>query len=303
MKIRSVGYCTKQGFINIIRNRLFSMVSVVTIASCIFLFGLFSCIVYNFQNIMKETEKNLCVTVFFDKDITSDRIKEIGNDIKLRSEVDHIEYTSADEAWESFKLEYFKGYEELADDYENDNPLIYSSSYSIYLSDSENQQKLVDYLESMSGIRQVNYSADTAKNITDVAKLVGLVSLVIVVILLAVSIFLISNTIMVGVTVRKDEISIMKLIGATNSFVKAPFVVEGVLIGFIGSLIPLAVIYFGYNDIIEFVSSKVAILNNEGMFVPLDNIMHYLVPVSLLMGIGIGYIGSRITLHKHVNKI
>ena len=300
MKIRSVGYCTRQGFKNISRNRLFSLASIATISSCIFLFGVFFCIVFNFQNMVKETEKNLCVTVFFDKDITEDRIKEIGADIRLREEVDRVEYTSADEAWNEYKESYFAGYEELVNDFDDDNPLVYSSSYAIYLNDPSMQSSLVSYLENTDGIRKVNYSADTARNITDVAKLIGYISLAIIIVLLAVSIFLISNTITVGVTVRKEEISIMKLIGATDSFVKAPFVVEGVIIGLIGSLIPLGIIYFAYEYIVDYICSKIAFLATGGYFVPLNEVIIYLVPVSLILGIGIGFIGSGITLRKHV---
>lgn len=300
MKIRSVGYCTRQGFKNIGRNRLFSLASIATISSCIFLFGVFFCIVFNFQNMVKETEKNLCVTVFFDKDITEDRIKEIGADIRLREEVERVEYTSADEAWDEFKVNYFAGYEELAEDFKDDNPLVYSSSYAIYLNDPAMQSNLVAYLESTDGIRKVNYSADTARNITDVAKLVGYISIAIIIVLLAVSIFLISNTITVGVTVRKEEISIMKLIGATDSFVKAPFVVEGVIIGLIGSLIPLGIIYFAYEYIVDYICSKITFFVTGGYFVPLNEVIICLVPVSLILGIGIGFIGSGITLRKHV---
>lgn len=300
MKIRSVGYCTKQGFKNIGRNRLFSLASIATIVSCIFLFGVFFCIVMNFENMVKETEKNLCVTVFFEKDITEERIKEIGIDIGLRTEVDRIEFTSADEAWQNFKVDYFKGYEELAEDYKDDNPLVYSSSYAIYLSDSSMQDSLVTYLENTEGIRRVNYAADTAHNITDVARLVGYISLVIIIILLAVSIFLISNTITVGVTVRKEEISIMKLIGATDSFVKAPFVVEGVIIGIIGSVIPIAIIYFAYEYVVEYIGTKLSFFGTGSMFIPMQDVFTILVPVSLLLGIGIGFVGSRITLRKHV---
>lgn len=300
MKIRSMGYCTKQGFKNIGRNSLFSLASIATIASCIFLFGIFFCIVVNFENIVQETEKNLCVTVFFEKDITEERILEIGKQLQLRTEVDRLVFTSADDAWNEFKGDYFKGYEELADDYKDDNPLANSSSYAIYLNDSSMQNALVTYLQNLQGIRRVNYSADTARNITDIAHLVGYISIVIIIVLLAVSIFLISNTIMVGVTVRKEEISIMKLIGATDSFVKAPFVVEGVLIGLIGSIIPLTIIYFTYEYVVSYIGEKVAIFGAGTMFLPLESIFMVLLPISVLLGMGIGFAGSGITLRKHV---
>lgn len=300
MKIRSIGYCTGQGFKNIGRNRLFSLASMATIASCIFLFCVFFCIVANFENMVQETEKNLCVTVFFEKDISEERIKEIGEEISGRVEVERIEYISAEEAWESFKVDYFAGYPELAEDYKDDNPLAYSSSYAIYLNDSSMQDALVTHLNAMSGIRRVNYSADTARNITDVARLVGYISIGIIIILLAVSIFLISNTIMVGVTVRREEISIMKLVGATDSFVRAPFIVEGMLIGLLGSIIPLGVIYFTYEKVVMYIGSRLSFFASNAMFLPMQDVFRILLPVSLCLGIGIGLIGSSITLRKHV---
>lgn len=300
MKIRSIGYCTGQGFKNIGRNRLFSLASMATITSCIFLFCVFFCIVANFENMVQETEKNLCVTVFFDKEISEQRIQEIGEELKYRVEVERIDFISADEAWESFKLDYFEGYPELAEDYKDDNPLAYSSSYAIYLNDSSMQDTLVTYLNAMPGIRRVNYSADTARNITDVARLVGYISVGIIMILLAVSIFLISNTIMVGVTVRHEEISIMKLVGATDSFVRAPFIVEGMLIGLLGSVIPLVVIYFAYEKVVMYIGAKLSFFASTSMFLPIQDVFQFLLPISLVLGIGIGLIGSSITLRKHV---
>ncbi len=143
-------------------------------------------------------------------------------------------------------------------------------------------------------------SASTASNLSDIAVMIGYVSIAIIVILLAVSIFLISNTITIGVSVRKEEISIMKLIGATDSFVKAPFVVEGITIGIIGSIIPLVIIYFAYEYVIEYVTERFSLFGNSAWFLGVNDIYKYLLPISIILGIGIGFIGSHITLRKHV---
>lgn len=300
MKISSVGYSVRQGFKNIRRNRMFSIASVATISACIFLFGIFFAIVMNFRYMFQEFEKNLCVTVLFDKDITDEQIAQLGDLIIAREEVDSIHYTSPEEAWEQYQVDYFKGYEEAKDTFGDDNPLKDSDSYEIYLSDASKQVALVEYLYSLDGVRQVNYSASIADNLTDIAVIMGYVSAGIIAILLAVSIFLISNTVAIGVTVRKEEISIMKLIGATDSFVKAPFVVEGVTIGLLGSLIPLVVIYFAYEYVISYVSSRFALFGNSSWFLGVNDIYKYLLPVAIILGIGIGFIGSHITLRKHV---
>lgn len=300
MKISSVGYSVKQGFKNIRRNRMFSIASVATISACIFLFGIFFAMVMNFKNMFQEFEKNLCVTVLFEDDMTDEQIAQLGELIRARDEVDSIHYTSPEEAWEQYQVDYFKGYEEAKDTFGDDNPLINSDSYEIYLSDASKQVALVEFLKSQEGVRQVNYSASIADNLTDIAVIMGYVSAGIIAILLAVSIFLISNTVAIGVTVRKEEISIMKLIGATDSFVKAPFVVEGVTIGLLGSLIPLVVIYFAYEYVIAYVSSRFALFGNSEWFLGVNKIYVYLLPVAIILGIGIGFIGSNITLRKHI---
>ncbi len=299
MKIRSLGYNIKQGFKNIYRNKMFSLASIATMAACLFLFGVFYAIVTNFQYMVKKAENSVCVTVFFDEGISDQKKSEIGKNIEQRVEVASIHYTSAEEAWNNFSKEYFGSYIELAEGFKDDNPLATSDSYSVYLNDASMQPTLVTYLENMDGIRQVNRSDVMASSLSNVAILVGYASIAIITILLGVSIFLIMNTVVIGVTVRKDEISIMKLIGATDMFVNAPFVVEGVVIGLVGSIIPLLIIYYMYENIVNYVLTKFSILNNILAFLPAESIFRILTPVTLGVGIGIGFLGSVLALRKH----
>ena len=113
--------------------------------------------------------------------------------------------------------------------------------------------------------------------------------------------FLISNTVRTGITVRKEEIGIMKMIGATDFFVRAPFIVEGILIGAVGALIPLAILYAVYGRVVGYVMERFEFLSNMLTFVPEREVFLVLLPVGLILGIGIGYIGSRVTVHKHIN--
>ena len=122
----------------------------------------------------------------------------------------------------------------------------------------------------------------------------------IILILLGVAVFLISNTITVGISVRREEIGIMKLIGATDYFVRAPFVVEGIVIGLIGAAIPLGILYVLYEKIILYIGDKFKFISNMIQFLSVDQVFHTLVPVALLLGVGIGFIGSRITIRKHL---
>ena len=250
---------------------------------------------------VKKAENSVCVTVFFDEGLSDQQKSDIGKNIESRVEVASIHYTSAEEAWSTFSKDYFGQYQDLAEGFKDDNPLASSDSYSVYLNDASMQPTLVTYLENMDGIRQVNRSDVMASSLSNVAILVGYASVAIIVILLAVSIFLIMNTVVIGVTVRKDEISIMKLIGATDMFVNAPFVVEGVVIGMIGSIIPLIIIRYMYANIINYVLAKFSILNNILAFLPASSIFRVLTPVTLGVGIGIGFLGSILALRKHTN--
>ena len=211
-------------------------------------------------------------------------------------EVSKKEFISADEAWEGFKEEYLGEY---ADGF-TENPLANSASYEIYLNDVSLQPALVSYLEGVDGIRMVNRSEVTASTLTGVNALVAYISVGIIAILFAVSIFLISNTVTIGIAVRKEEITIMKYIGATDFFVRSPFVIEGMLIGVIGSLLPIGIIYVLYNKVIEYIVIKFHMLTKLLSFLPVEEVFRTLIPVSICMGVGIGFLGSITTVRKHL---
>lgn len=296
MRISSLFYTLWQGIKNIFRNKWFSLASIATISACLFLFGIFYAILANFQNIVKTAEEGVCVVVFFDEDITDKRIEDIGEMIRKRPEVAQIDYVSADQAWETFKADYLGEYSEGF----TENPLAGSSNYEIYLNDVTMQNALVTYIESIDGVREVKRSEITALTLGGVNKLIGYVSGGIILILLAVSVFLISNTVTIGISVRKEEISIMKYIGATDFFVRGPFVIEGLIIGVIGAAVPLGIIYIIYNKAIEFVTLKFEVLSSLLNFLSVNQVFNTLVPVSFIIGAGIGFFGSFITVRKHL---
>ena len=258
MRFSTLIYTIKQGIVNIFRNKWYSLASMATISACLFMFGIFYSLVANFQYIVKEAQDGVAVTVFFEEGISDERIAEIGSLIEKRAEVSHVNFVSADAAWESFKDDYLGEY---ADGFGDDNPLPNSANYEVYLNDVSMQDSLVTYVESLEGVRRVNRSEVTANTLSGMNKLIGYASAGIIAILLAVSIFLISNTVTIGISVRKEEINIMKYIGATDFFVRAPFVIEGILIGLAGSVLPLAIIYVIYNNVIAYVSTRFSMLS------------------------------------------
>lgn len=302
MRVSTVWYTLKQGLKNIYRNKMFSLASIATMAACIFMFSVFFAVIANLDVMVKEAEQGVGVTVFFESEMSEEDIQAVGALIEQREEVEEIIYVSAEEAWEEYKEEYLKGAEELAEGFEDDNPLANSSHYEIYLKSVEDQSSLVEYLNTLTeqGVRRINQSEAVANTLGGFNKLLGYVSIMIIGILLFVAIFLISNTVTIGIAVRKEEIAIMKLIGATDFFVRAPFLVEGVLIGFIGALLPLGTFYFLYTKLVEVIEQEFAVLSGLLQFLPAGDLYRTLLPVGLALGIGIGFMGSGITIRKHL---
>jgi len=297
MRMSTFIYTLKQGIKNIFRNKVFSLATVATIASCVFLFSLFYSVIINFQNMVMKAQAGVAVTVFFDEGISDERIQEIGRLIAQRAEVSNIEFISADEAWDSFKEEYLGEY---VDTFGDDNPLEDCASYEIYLNDVSMQDSLVKYLQTIDGISKVNQSAVAATMLSSMNSLIAYVSLGIIGILFFVSIFLISNTVAIGITVRREEIYIMKLIGATDYVVRAPFVIEGMLLGLVGAALPLVAVYFVYNRVKDYVMERFEALSALLQFLSVEEVFVTLIPVALIMGVGIGLIGSYFTVRKNL---
>ena len=307
MRISTFGYVGKQGVKNIWRNKMFSLASIATMSACIFLF--------NFQYIIKSAEEGVAITVLFNDDATEEQKKEIGEQLESRDDVSEVKYVSADDAWAEFQKDYFGDNPELAEGFKDDNPLAHSDNYEVYMktvkgnnkdliakskSLSATQQDLVKFAQSLDGVRQVNKSDVVANTLSSVNMLVAYVSIAIIAILLGVSIFLISNTVTTGITVRKEEIAIMKYIGAKDFVVRSPFVIEGLIIGLFGAVIPLALLYFLYDKAVVYIMEKFSILKNIITFLPVGNVYIYLLPIGLAMGIGIGFLGSYFTVRKHL---
>ena len=183
---------------------------------------------------------------------------------------------------------------------DQDNPLVDCASVQVYLADTSRQAELISYIEGLEGVSEVNASDIIADSFTNFSRLIGYVSLGIILILVFVAIFLISNTVMIGITVRKEEIAIMKYIGATDLFVRGPFIVEGMTIGLIGSVIPVAILRVLYPMVVDFVLEHFSILNRILTFMNVNDVFNILIPISLAIGLGIGFIGSYMTLRKHV---
>ena len=264
---------------------MFSLASLGTIIACVFLLGTFLSVALNVRSTMQQMEQSVGISVFFEPGISAERKDQIGEEIKKKEDIATMRYVSAEEAWESYKKDVFQGNEELLEGFEGNNPLKESDSYEITLKEVKSYQQVVSHLETIDGVRKVRYSEGAAEGMTKINTMGTYLAGGIILILMAVSIFLVSNTVSIGVAVREEEISIMKLIGAANGFIKAPFQAEGMIIGILGSLIPTAIIFAGYEGIINWMNDKFHVVTVFMKFVPIQQIMLYLLPLALLVGI------------------
>ncbi len=299
--VRTFFYCVGQGIKGLFKNRVYSLASVATISACLVLLGAFYFVVKNLDSMLKDAEQAVGMTVFFDEGTDEQRIMAVADEIKMRAEVSSVVYVSADEAWERYKKESLSA--ELTEVFGNDNPLKDSASLEIYTNDVDMQDMLVRYVRSIKDVRKVNYSASLADALSDIKMIVYLVSAGLIVILAAVAVFLIRTTITTGINVRRSEISIMSVIGATDFFIRSPFVVEGVLIGLLGSIIPMFVLNYAYGKIVETLTVKFGDIFNLFTLLPKEELLRTFIPISLAFGAGIGFVASYFTARKQVRRI
>lgn len=300
-KIRTLSYCFKQGFRGAWKNRIYSLASAGTITACLLLLGVFYFVIANFNYMVESAESMVGITVFFEDGTAEERILEIKETLKQRIEVADIVYISAEEAWETYKSESLT--EELAATFGSDNPLADSASLEVHLSDVTMQEALVRYAQSLKDVRQVNHSKSVADSFAGIQTLIWVISIGLIAILVAVAVFLIRTTISTGINVRREEISIMSIIGATDFFIRAPFVVEGVLIALLGSILPIGILYFVYGEVIETLKEQFSSIFQSLRFLERNEIMRDFIPMALLFSLLLGFIASHLTAKRQIRKI
>ena len=300
MSFKALGYSIKQGFINIKRNKMFSLASVGTMIACLFMLGVFLGILINFNHMVRSAESTVTISVFFNSETTPEQIADIGKNIKARPEVDSVEYRTAEEAWKIFSEEYYSGDKDLLASFGDDNPLGDSDSYLVTLKNMKDQEELTKYLNNITGVRSVNSPQSTMESINKLNGIISVTSIALIVILFLVSIFLISNTVVVAISVRREEIAIMRYIGASDGFISGPFIVEGVIIGTIGAIVPVGLLYGLYYILLRFVEEDLSGMASWLRLMSPNQVFMYLAPVCIVLGIGIGLIGSVHTVRKHL---
>lgn len=299
MKIRTMKYFAGQGFRGIWRNRLMSLASIGTIASCLMIVGIFYCIAVNVDYMLETLEETTGITVFYTEEteeISEEKIQALEDQLNRIDHIEKIIYISPEEALNKEKEEWGE-YGSLLEGLENDNPL--PPSFELTLDDIRYQKEVISQLNQINGI-EIRYLEEETKILIGFNNMIRIVSLVLIVILGFIGVMLMDNTIRLTVYIRKNEINIMKYIGATDWFIRWPFIIEGIIIGVIGSILPLIVIWFSYNFITELIYERNTFIQKILVFRTTGEIFNFLTPISLVIGIGIGVIGSAISIRRYL---
>lgn len=291
-----------EGIKNLSRNKVFTFASIATMSLCIFLVGIFFAIAFNIMTILKNVESSVPLTVYFEAKLPVEEQRNIEKQIQQDNRVKETKFITPEEAWEKYKVIYFQDMPELADGFKNDNPLVDAASIEVNLKSIEYQNDFVKKVEEIKGVRRVIHFSDVVEKIESFNSAFTYVALFVVTVLLFIAIFLISNTVSIGISVRKEEIQIMRYVGAKNKFIRGPFVTEGIIIGIIGAIIPLVMEYFLYSQTLTYMAKHFELLNTTESFVPISVIFRYFLPMALVIALLIGYFASRFTISRYLRR-
>lgn len=298
MKPSSIKYYFKEGFSGLLKNRLMTVASIATVAACIFIMSSSFCMVDNLQYVLHQMEDSIGIAVFLNGDMSGEEVQELKEEIAEIPHVDDVEYVSPDDALDELKKEW--GAEEgVLDGFDGENnPL--SNSFKISLDNIENQSSVLQKLEKMDGIDNIRHAKTETEVLIKLNKIIKTVGFLIISILGVISIVIIVNTIKISVYTRRTEINIMKYVGATDWFIRWPFIIEGVLIGLIGSIIPIGIAWPAYGKAVDLIYSYFPVIKNIANFRLSIEIFSKLLPIALVFGILLGIIGSVTSIRKYL---
>jgi cell division transport system permease protein len=297
MKFRTIRYYFTEAFRNMIRNRLMSVASILTVASCIFIVSVFYCLAANVDFFLNQLEGSLQIAVFLRDDLSPEEVNRISDRILGIPNVTSARYVPPAQALQDL-IEQFDD-PELFAGVEYNNPL--RRSFDIEIESLAFHDEVIHALESLApyGVDNIRHDKDIADMIRGIANVIRVICVVLILILAIISIVIITNTIRITVNARKTEIGIMKYVGATDWFIRWPFAIEGLLIGLIGGILPAFLCWAGYGRVTDMIQEGIPIIAEFG-FRPGHDIFSYLFPFALLLGTFIGLTGSFLSIRKHL---
>lgn len=295
MRIGSIKYLTKEGFKNIWLNRLMSLASVGVLTACLLMVGLAYLISVNISNLLGWMEKQNVFMVFIEDGVDSIAVEQVGRDILAAGNIGDCVFVSKEEAFESVS-ELLGEQKYLLSEFKDDNEFL-PDAYKVTVSNLELFDETVSKIEKIDNVNSVRSRRETADLILKVRRIVNNVGMWIFIILFIVALFIIANTIKITMFVRRLEINIMKSVGATNSFIRLPFIVEGVILGLVSALVTYAVTWYLYRSLI------ISVIEDMSMsVVNFSDVSRMLFIGFVVAGVVIGASGGLISIHRYLKN-
>ncbi len=297
MKYNIFGYLIGEGFSNVFKNKKSTGASLMIMCATMIIFGIFLILGENINHFVSEVESAQGIQVFINNDATQEQMDTLGEQIRALDGVSTVEFVSKEQALEQMK-ERFGEQQDLLDGYEENN--IFPASYIVTMTDLTRSEEIQNQILTFENVKKITSRDETVSTLIDLANGIKIVTGVILALLIIISVFIIANTIKLTVHARRKEISIMKYVGATNGFIRWPFIVEGMIIGIIASLISIVIVGVAYNFIVQsMVSSEFMQVINMSL-VSFNDMFSSIIFVYMLLGIGIGAVGSVISMRKYL---
>ncbi len=296
----NIRYFIKEAGINLFRNRLMTLASILTVSSSTLILIIFFILASNINYILSNFENSIGMTVYVSEELSSEENLKFYDKLLEIETISEIVYVSKKEAFEKAS-DIFKGNDNVLKGLESDHP--FPRSYEITLTSSEYGEDVYKILKEYEGeeLSSIKYAQSETSALIIINGVIQLISIILIGGLSFIAIVIIMNTITMAVNSRKNEINIMKYVGATNSFVRWPFLLEGIFIGIVGSVVPLISSFLVYNEILDLIYKKLPMIEYGSFFQPVEDVFEILLPSGLMLGFLLGIVGSATSIKKHLN--
>lgn len=293
MSLNRITYLFKEGLRGVFSHGFRSFASVTVIAACLIIMASFGLVAVNVDNLIGEMEEDSQILAFVDETLSDSDARTIESAIRTLPNVREVQFVSREEAMENYKASYGD-----SSVFENLDATVFRNRYVVHLDDITLMKDTKTALELVNGIADVNAPTSIAEGFIAVRNVVSVITAILIVILLVVSVFMMSNTIKLATFTRRDEIAIMKMVGASNSFIRTPFVVEGLILGLLGAGIGFLLQWAVYDFISQKISVSIAANLIEVM--PFSLLMTPLLIVFLVIGVLVGAFGGAMAIRNYL---
>ena len=297
MRFNVISYFIKEGFRNVLKNKKSTVSCLGIMCATMLIFGIFYAIGENITHMLTQVEDSQGMQVFVLNEATDEEIEMVGEQIRKIEGINSVKFVSKEDAYNQMKA----GLEDRQELMDGIDPAIFPASYVVTLTDLSLNASVQNSINELDNIKKITSSNDTINALVNIGKWIRIVTGVILILLIAISIFIISNTIKLTVHARRKEISIMKYVGATNGFIRSPFMVEGIIIGLVSGLLSILLVSGGYNFILNKIVISDVYQKVETTILGFGSLVNQIVIVYIILGVGIGILGSSISMRKYLD--